>query len=101
MPDEEAAARMLSGIAVLRAGDAAAGRLHLEKAVAMRERMDAPQSLWLAEARLYLAQARHTGGDHAAARHLLALAEDAYRAQGRVGPQYARLLADTRATLSR
>ncbi|HET9863619.1 MAG TPA: protein kinase [Steroidobacteraceae bacterium] len=101
MPDEEAAAHMLSGVALLRAGDVAAARTHLEQAVAMRERMDAPQSLWLAEARLYLAQSRHAAGHRDEARQLLALAQDALRTQGRVGPQYVRLLADTRATLSR
>jgi len=101
MPDEEAAASMLSGTALLAGGDATSARPRLEHAVAMRERMDAPQSLWLAEARLHLARGLYASGDKAGARRLLALAEEAHRIQGRVGPQYAGLLTASRATLTR
>jgi serine/threonine-protein kinase len=101
MPDEEAAARMLLGSALLAGGDAGAAKPHLEAAVTMRERMDAPESLWLAEARLYLAMALHASGDRAGARRLLGLAEGAYRTQGRVGPAYTRLLAQASRSLAR
>ena len=101
MPDEEASARMLLGAALLAGGEPRAARPHLETAVAMRERMDAPESLWLAESRLYLAMALHADGDRVGARRLLGLAEDAYRTQGKVGPQYTRLLARATGTLAR
>jgi serine/threonine-protein kinase len=100
MPDEEAGASMLLGVTLLANGDAAGARPRLEHAVAMRERMDAPQSLWLAEARLHLARALHMSGDKAAARRQLALAEEAHRLQGRVGPQYASLLTASRGYLA-
>ena len=101
MPDEEAAASMLLGAAMLAGGDAAGARPYLERAVAMRARMDAPQSLWLAEASLHLARGLYASGDKVGARRLLAQAEEAHRIQGRVGPQYASLLASSRVVLSR
>jgi serine/threonine-protein kinase len=101
MPDEAAAAYMLHGLALLRTGDVIAARAPLDTAVKMRESMDAPQSVWLAEARLYLAGAHLASGDLAGARRLVALAEEAHRTQGRVGPQYTRLLAESRAALAR
>jgi len=100
MPDEIAAGHMLLGAALLADGDAAGARPHFETAVQMREAMDVPQSLWLAEARLYLARGLQATGDMAGARRQLQLAADAHRVQGRVGPQYARQLTETRAALS-
>lgn len=100
MPDEEAAAHMLLGVALLRAGDPAAAREHLERSVAMRERLDAPESPWLAQARLYLAQCLHRSGDRAAARRLLDLAASAHREQAALGPQHRELLAQTRALIT-
>jgi hypothetical protein len=99
MPDEEAAARMAWGTALLRAGDATAARALLERAVERRTAMDAPQSLWLAEARLHLARALLAQRDAAGARRLVDLAAAAHRHQGQVGPQFSRLLAETRAAL--
>ena len=101
LPDQEASAHLLLGVALLGQGQAAAARPEIERALAMREAMDAPQSLWLAEIRLHYARVLNALGDSAGARGQLALAADAHRIQGRVGPQYARLLADTRANLSR
>jgi len=91
---------MLLGAALLAGGDAAAARPHFETAVKMRESMDAPESLWLAEARLYLARGLYASGDRAGARRQLQLAAEAHHAQGRVGPQYARQLTETRSALS-
>lgn len=51
MPDEEATAHMLLGVALRRSGQPEAARPHLERAIAMREAMDVPESPWLAEAR--------------------------------------------------
>ena len=56
LPDQEAEARMLLGLAMLRSGHAAQARPHLEAAVAQRLRLDAPRSPVLAEARLALAE---------------------------------------------
>jgi hypothetical protein len=100
MPDEEAAAHMLLGHALLRAGDAAAAREHLERSVTMRERLDAPESLWLAQARLYLAQCLHRSGDRAGAQRLVDLAVAAHRQHAVVGPQYRSLLSHTRTLIS-
>jgi eukaryotic-like serine/threonine-protein kinase len=96
MPDEEAAAHMLLGVALVRADKVQEAQPHLEQAVTMREPMDAPESLLLAEARLYLAQQRHLAGQRAAARELVVKAADAFRMQASVGPQYRQLLAQTR-----
>jgi eukaryotic-like serine/threonine-protein kinase len=101
MPDEEAAAHMLLGAALLQKGDKAQAREHLERAVTMRERMDAPESLWLAEARLHLARFRHAIGDRARARALLDLATQAHQAHAHVGPQFRTFLQQTRAVLAR
>lgn len=100
MPDEEAAAHMLSGVAVMRAGRLQDARPHLEQAVAMRERMDAPESLLLAEARLHLAQQQHRAGQPAKARELALQAMDAHRIQQHVAPQHRELLAQTRRMIS-
>lgn len=100
MPDEQAAAHMVLGTALMRAGRLQEAQSHLEKAVSMRERMDAPESLVLAEARLYLAQQQYRVGERANARKLAEQAAKAHRAQPYVGPQYRELLADTRRLIS-
>jgi tetratricopeptide (TPR) repeat protein len=100
MPDEEAAAHMLLGVALMSAGDAAAAREHLERSVEMRERLDAPASPWLAEARLYLAQSLHRCGDRAAARRMLDLAAAAHRQHAMLGPQHRNLLTQTRTLIA-
>lgn len=100
LPDQEASAHLLLGVALLGQGQAGAARPEIERALAMREAMDAPQSLWLAEVRLQLARVLHALGATADARQQVSLAAQAHRIQGRVGPQYARLLTDTRAALA-
>ena len=100
MPDEEAAAHLLLGVALMRAGDFASAREHLQHAVEMRERMDAPESLWLAQARLYLAQCLQRSGDRAGAQRMLDLAAAAHRQQAVLGPQHRDLLAQTRNLLA-
>jgi eukaryotic-like serine/threonine-protein kinase len=100
MPDEEAAAHMWLGVALMRSGDPAAAREYLERSVAMRERLDAPESPWLAQARLYLAQSLYKGGDRTGARRMLDLAAAAHRQQTLLGPQHRDLLAQTRALIA-
>ena len=95
MPDEEAAANMLLGAALSRAGKLQEAKPHLDKAVAMRVRMDAPDSPALAEARLYLAQQRQGEGARDEASALVAEAARALGAH-QAGPQFQRLLSDTR-----
>ena len=84
----------------MRSGDPAAAREYLERSVAMRERLDAPESPWLAQARLYLAQSLYRGGDRAGARRMLDLAAAAHRQQTVLGPQHRDLLAQTRALIA-
>lgn len=100
MPDEEAAAHMLLGVALMRAGDSRAAQPHLETAVEMRQRMDATESLQLAEARLYLAQQQHAVGNRSAARELVQQAVEAHRQQPHIAPQNRDLLAQTRRMIS-
>jgi hypothetical protein len=100
MPDEEATAHMLLGVALMRVDGPAAAREHLERSVAMRERMDAPESLWLARARLYLAQCLHRSNDQVGARRLLDLAAAAHRQHAVLGPQHRNLLTETRALIA-
>jgi hypothetical protein len=83
----------------MRAGDPAAAREYLERSVAMRERLDAPESPWLAQARLYLSQCLHRSGDRAAARRMLELAASAHAEQAVLGSQHRELLAQTRALI--
>ena len=99
-PDEEAATHMLLGVALTRAGQLQQAQPHLEKAVAIRERMDSPESPLLAEARLYLAQQQHLAGQRDAARKLV---QEAARADEieTFGPQYRALLAQTRVATAR
>ena len=99
-PDEKAATHMLLGVALTRAGQQQEAQPHLEKAVAMRERMDAPESPLLAEARLYLAQQQHLAGQRDAARKLVDRAAHSHQLQ-QVGPQYRALLTQTRETIAR
>jgi eukaryotic-like serine/threonine-protein kinase len=95
MPDEEAAANMLLGVALSGTGKLPDARPYLQKAVDMRARMDAPDSPLLAEARLYLARQRAADGAPDEARALIADAERALSAQP-VDPRLHRLLAETR-----
>jgi tetratricopeptide (TPR) repeat protein len=94
MPDEEAATHMLLGAALMRAGKLLEAKPHLEKAVEMRVRMDAPDSPQLAEARLFLAQQRQGAGAPKEAHALIAEARRAFAAQ-QVGPQFHSLLPET------
>jgi serine/threonine-protein kinase len=99
MPDEEAAAHMLLGAALVRAGQHQEAKPHLETALEMRARMDAPDSPQLAEARLHLASQRHAAGAATEARALVAEAGRALAAQ-QAGPQYRTLLAEVRRATS-
>jgi len=98
MPDEEAAAHLLLGVALTQAGKLHEAQPHLEQAVQRRERMDAAQSPLLAEARLYLAQQQYLAGQRATARTLFELAAQAHAAQS-LGPQHRALLAQTRKSI--
>jgi tetratricopeptide (TPR) repeat protein/tRNA A-37 threonylcarbamoyl transferase component Bud32 len=100
LADEEPAAQLLLGVALARGGEIRAALPELERAVQARERMDAPESLWLAEARLHLAEARWRAGQRAAAARLLELARLAHQAQPSVGPQYSRYLDEVRKLIS-
>jgi serine/threonine-protein kinase len=100
LADEEPAAHLLLGVALARGGELRAALPELEIAVQARERMDAPESLWLAEARLHLAETQWRAGQRAAAARLLGLARQAHQAQPYVGPQYSRHLSTARKLIS-
>lgn len=100
MPDEEVAAHVLCGIGFMRQGRLPEAGLHLQRAVAMRERMDAPESVWLAEARLYLAQQQQLAGNREAARELVRRAAQAHAQQAYLGPQHRQLLSETGRVIS-
>lgn len=101
MPDEEAAANMLLGVALMRDGKVAEAEAPLQKAVTMRDRMDASESLMLAEARLYLAQQLHRAGEREKAHELIERAAHAHDVQPYVGPQYRAVLEETRRVIRR
>jgi tetratricopeptide (TPR) repeat protein len=92
MPDEEAAARLAIARAQLALGKFAEARAEATRAVESRERMDAPESLWLADARLTLAESLWRLGEETAARKLVAMARQAHAVHAAVGPQYSRPL---------
>ncbi len=96
MPDEEINAHLLCGIGFMRQSKLAEAEKHLKHAVQERERMDAPESLWLAEARLYLAQQQHLAGNRDVARELVRRAAEAHRMQAHVGPQHRDLMREAR-----
>ncbi|MBB6094938.1 serine/threonine-protein kinase [Povalibacter uvarum] len=100
MPDEEVTAHMLSGIGLMRQGKLLEAETHLKQAVTMRERMDAPESLWLAEARLYLAQQQYLAGNRDVARGLVDRAAEAHQTQAHLGPQHRELMKETRRIVS-
>lgn len=64
--DKEADALLLQGEAWLAEGDAKAARAPLTRAVALRERLAAPGSAWLAEARVALARCLRALNERAA-----------------------------------
>ena len=92
LTDEEAAAHLALARAQLALGQFEDARAEATQAVESRERMDAPESLWLADARLVLAESLWRLGDKAGARQLVTLARQAHAAQVAVGPQYSRPL---------
>ncbi len=100
MPDEEVTAHLLCGVGFMRQGKLPEAETHLKQAVQMRERMDAPESLWLAEARLYLAQQQYLAGNRDTARELVGRAAEAHQMQAHLGPQHRALMNETRRTVS-
>ncbi len=85
----EADAAQRLGTALLHAGDAAAARPLLERAVALRQRLDAPASPWLAQARVALAADLRALGDAGAALPLELAARDAAAAHTRLAAHFA------------
>jgi serine/threonine-protein kinase len=100
LPDQEASAHMLLGWALVQS-NANAAVSHLSQAVAQRAQLYDAESIWLAEARLHLAQALWRIGERTAARAALAAAERAFAPPVRVAARYQRLLESTRDLLHR
>jgi tetratricopeptide (TPR) repeat protein/tRNA A-37 threonylcarbamoyl transferase component Bud32 len=88
LPDQEAQTARLLGDALLRSGHAAEGEPHLRRAIELRQELDAPESFWLAEARISLAAALIAQQRFPEARQLLQLAAAAQARQPALSNQY-------------
>jgi tetratricopeptide (TPR) repeat protein/predicted Ser/Thr protein kinase len=88
LPDQEAQTVRLLGDALLRSGRAAEAEPHLRRAIELRQELDAPESFWLAEARISLAAALIAQHRVAEARELLQLAAAAQARQPALSDQY-------------
>ncbi len=85
---QEAAARLWLGAALLQGHEDAEALLHLRRAVALHEQMDDPTSPWLAQARTALAQCQLDRDQRADAMRLLDQASKALAQQRQLGPQF-------------
>jgi eukaryotic-like serine/threonine-protein kinase len=74
LPDAEAQAQRLLGESLVQLGRAGEAIAMLRRAVELRENLDDPEGLWLAEARVSLAAALIALGRYAEARELVGLA---------------------------
>jgi hypothetical protein len=97
----EAQVQEALGLALTHSGQAAAAEPHLRRAVALREKLDLPDSPWLAQARISLAQSRLAQGDAAEAGTLLAAATAALARQPALADDFHRPLAQAQAALRR
>jgi serine/threonine protein kinase/TolA-binding protein len=88
LPDQEAQTVRLLGAALTRSGQATAAEPHLRRAIELRELLDAPESFWLAEARISLAVALIAQQRLAEARQLLELAAAAQARQPALSNEY-------------
>ncbi len=88
VPDQEADAAQLLGAGLLRLGRTADAEAPLRRAVELREQGDDPDSLWLAEARIRMAEWLLAESRAPEARRLLELAAAAQSHQPAVGAQY-------------
>jgi tetratricopeptide (TPR) repeat protein len=88
LPDQEAQTVRLLGDTLLRSGQAAEAEPHLRRAIELRQELDAPESFWLAEARISLAAALIAQQRFAEARELLELAATAQARQPALSDQY-------------
>jgi serine/threonine-protein kinase len=104
LPLLEAEAASALGQAYRLGGNAAGARAHLERAVALRVAHGAPESAWLSEARIALADCLVDLGDRESARQLVAAAKASHAAHSELGQHFkapltkvaARLEAETR-----
>jgi hypothetical protein len=88
VPDHEAHASRLLGEALTRLGRGGEAEAPLRRAVELREQLDAPDSIWLAEARISLALALIAERRFTETRSLLDLARAAQGRQPALSPQY-------------
>jgi serine/threonine-protein kinase len=86
--DWEARARRLLGVALNATCDPDAAEMHLRRAVQLRELTDVPESPWLAQARIDLANALMSAGKRAEVPHLLEQAAQAESAMPALAPHY-------------
>jgi tetratricopeptide (TPR) repeat protein len=87
-PRLEAEAALRLGQAEQRAGDLGSARVHLDRALELREATDAPNSPWLAEVRIALADCLLDMGERKAARALVEKAQAAHAANADLGEHF-------------
>jgi TolA-binding protein len=97
--EQEALTRRLLGEALRRSGRLAEAEIQLRRAVELRQSLDDPDSPWLAQARINLAECLTAAHQTTEARSLLEAAAVAQSHQPRLRESYRRELQDARATL--
>jgi tetratricopeptide (TPR) repeat protein/predicted Ser/Thr protein kinase len=100
LPDQEAGALRLLGVSLLRLGRSAEAEVPLRRALELREQIDDPDGIWLAQARISFAEWLLEGGRAAEARHLLERAALAQSRQPALGLPYREELALARRHLA-
>jgi tetratricopeptide (TPR) repeat protein len=100
LPDQDAAAARLLGTSLLRLGRSSDAEAPLRRALELREQIDAPDGIWLAEARISFAEWLLNEGRRSEARRLLERAAVAQSGQPALGRQYREPLALARRRLA-
>ncbi len=97
----EAQAQEALGLALTHDNQPTNAEPHLRRAVALREKLDVPDSPWLAQARISLAECRRAQGDAAEARSLLTAAATVLTHQPALAGEFRRALQQAQAALRR
>jgi serine/threonine-protein kinase len=101
LPDQEAQTARLLGEALARLGKSAEAEPHLRRALELREQLDDPDSVWLAEARISVAATLIARQQLPEASKLLELAAAAHAHQPALSNQYRAPLRATQVLLAR
>lgn len=101
IPEREAIGARLLGASYVQLGRPEQGEAYLRRAVQLREQLDYPDSIWLAEARISLAEALLAEGRIPEARQLMERAAAAERHQPALGVAFKGQLAELQKDLAR